>query len=43
MKKKQWGKDVWLLFHTLAHKIKDEYNKKIRDDLCEEDKEYVII
>ena len=25
MKKKEWGNAVWLLFHTLAHKLKDEY------------------
>jgi hypothetical protein len=25
MKKKQWGNAVWLLFHTLAHKLKNEY------------------
>ena len=25
MKKKEWGNAVWLLFHTLAFKLKDEY------------------
>lgn len=25
MKKKEWGNAVWLLFHTLAEKLKDEY------------------
>jgi hypothetical protein len=29
--------------NTTIDKIKDEYNKKIRIELCEEDKEYVII
>ena len=29
--------------NTTIEKIKDEYNKKIRNELCEEDKEYVII
>ena len=28
---------------TTIEKVKDEYNKKIRAELCEEDKEYVII
>jgi hypothetical protein len=28
---------------TTVEKVKDEYNKKIRAELCEEDKEYVII
>ena len=25
MKKREWGNAVWLLFHTLAEKIKDEH------------------
>jgi hypothetical protein len=25
MKKKDWGNAVWLLFHTLSEKIKDEH------------------
>lgn len=25
MKKKDWGYAVWVLFHTLAHKLKPEY------------------
>ena len=25
MKKKDWGNAVWLLFHTLGEKLKDEY------------------
>ena len=29
MKKKDWGNAIWLLFHTLAEKIKEEY----RDEL----------
>jgi hypothetical protein len=29
--------------NTTIDKIKDEYNKKIRLEICEEDKEYVII
>ena len=28
---------------TTVEKVKDEYNKKIRLEICEEDKEYVII
>ena len=27
MKKKDWGNAVWLLFHTLAEKIKEEYSR----------------
>jgi len=26
MKKKDWGNAVWLLFHTLAYKLKPEYS-----------------
>jgi len=29
MKKKDWGNAVWILFHTLAHKLKPEYNKEV--------------
>ena len=29
MKKKDWGNAVWLLFHTLAEKIKDEHTDEI--------------
>jgi len=29
MKKKEWGNAVWLLFHTLAEKIKPEYNGEL--------------
>lgn len=29
MKKKDWGNAVWLLFHTLAEKIKPEYTKEL--------------
>lgn len=29
--------------NTTIEKVKEEYNKKIRIALCEEDKEYVII
>ena len=25
MKKKEWGNAIWLLFHTLAIKLKDEH------------------
>jgi hypothetical protein len=28
MKKKDWGNAVWLLFHTLAHKLKPEYSNE---------------
>jgi len=29
MKKKEWGNAVWLLFHTLAAKLKEEYISEI--------------
>ena len=29
MKKKDWGNAVWLLFHTLAEKLKDEHTAEI--------------
>jgi len=29
MKKKEWGNIVWLLFHTLAVKLKDEYSNEL--------------
>jgi hypothetical protein len=29
MKKKEWGNAVWLLFHTLAEKLKDEYSSEL--------------
>lgn len=29
MKKKDWGNSVWLLFHTLAHKLKPEYKNEV--------------
>lgn len=29
MKKKVWGNAVWLLFHTLAEKLKDEYKTEL--------------
>jgi hypothetical protein len=29
MKKKVWGNAVWLLFHTLAQKLKDEYASEL--------------
>lgn len=28
MKKKEWGNSVWILFHTLAHKLKPEYKNE---------------
>jgi hypothetical protein len=28
MKKKEWGNAVWYLFHTLAEKLKPEYNNE---------------
>lgn len=28
MKKKDWGNAVWYLFHTLAYKLKPEYNSE---------------
>jgi hypothetical protein len=30
MKKKVWGNAVWLLFHTLAEKLKDEHKGELR-------------
>jgi len=30
MKKKVWGNAVWLLFHTLAEKLKDEHTAELR-------------
>ena len=32
-KKIRWGAPTWFLFHTLAHKIKDEHFSKIKPDL----------
>ena len=32
-KKIRWGPPTWFLFHTLAHKIKDEYFSKIKTEL----------
>jgi hypothetical protein len=29
MKKQEWGNAVWLLFHTLAEKIKPEYKEEL--------------
>ena len=29
MKKKDWGNAVWILFHTLAEKIKPEYSEEL--------------
>jgi hypothetical protein len=29
MKKKDWGNAVWLLFHTLAEKLKEEYKAEV--------------
>ena len=29
MKKRDWGNAVWLLFHTLAEKIKDEHKDEL--------------
>jgi hypothetical protein len=29
MKKKDWGNSVWILFHTLAHKLKPEYSSEV--------------
>lgn len=29
MKKKEWGNAVWLLFHTLAEKLKPEYKTEL--------------
>jgi hypothetical protein len=28
MKKKEWGNAVWILFHTLAYKLKPEYSRE---------------
>ena len=32
-KKMKWGEPTWILFHTLAEKVKDEYFSQIRIDL----------
>ena len=32
-KKMKWGEPTWFLFHTLAHKVKDEYFSIIRKEL----------
>uniref|UniRef100_A0A6C0DV99 thiol oxidase n=1 Tax=viral metagenome TaxID=1070528 RepID=A0A6C0DV99_9ZZZZ len=32
-KKMAWGEPIWFLFHTLAHKAKEEYFERIRSDL----------
>lgn len=32
-KKMSWGEPVWFLFHTLAHKIKEEHFLRLRDEL----------
>ena len=29
MKKKDWGNSVWILFHTLAHKLKPEHSNEV--------------
>ena len=29
MQKKVWGNAIWLLFHTLAHKLKPEYSREV--------------
>ena len=29
-----WGRATWYLFHTLAHKVKDQYFLQIKLDLC---------
>jgi len=29
-----WGRATWFLFHTLAHKVKDQYFLQIKLDLC---------
>jgi hypothetical protein len=33
LKKMKWGEPTWFLFHTLAHKIKDEYFLQVRTEL----------
>lgn len=33
VKKMRWGEPTWFLFHTLAHKIKDEHFSKVRMEL----------
>jgi len=33
LKKMKWGEPTWFLFHTLAHKIKDEQFQQIRIEL----------
>ena len=32
-KKMSWGEPIWFLFHTLAHKIKEEHFLRLRDEL----------
>jgi hypothetical protein len=35
VKKMKWGEPTWFLFHTLAHKIKDEHFSKLRMELLQ--------
>ena len=35
IKKLRWGEPTWFLFHTLAHKIKDEYFQQVRVQLLQ--------
>lgn len=32
-KKMKWGEPIWFLFHTLAHKVKEEHFAQIRTEL----------
>tara|TARA_B100000902_G_C27134407_1_gene825308 strand:- start:407 stop:1018 length:612 start_codon:yes stop_codon:yes gene_type:complete len=29
-----WGRATWFLFHTLAHKVKDQYFLQVKSELC---------
>lgn len=29
-----WGRATWFLFHTLAHKVKDQYFLQVKAELC---------
>ena len=33
IKKMKWGEPTWFLFHTLAHKVKEEHFTRVRNEL----------